>query len=120
VDVAVLRRVGRHDEELAGHLEMDGQDGRGRGSGRRPRAAAGAAGRRRRPALGRTSQISSCLPRRPTPSISRPTAASAKASGVVAAQRRSASSSARRRSATRHQAAQVAGDRLDFRQFGHA
>ena len=27
VDVAILRRAGRNDEELAGHLEVDGQDG---------------------------------------------------------------------------------------------
>ena len=28
MDVAILRSAGRDDEELAGHLEMDGQDGR--------------------------------------------------------------------------------------------
>ncbi len=113
VDVAILGSARRHDEELAGHLEVDRQDrglrGGRCGPGPRPRrrvrtrarpGAACRAGPRLR------SRVPPPPPRRPP---ARGSAASAASSELRTHDPRA-----------RHQAAQVAGDRLDFRQFGHA
>ena len=87
---------------------------------RGPRGPAGSAGRSRGPRVAAgPSQTRSCFPRRPTPSISRPATPPRR---LPASWLRNVGGQLELRihdPRARHQAAQIAGDRLDFRQFGH-
>ena len=122
VNVAILGRARLHDEKLPRHLEVDGQDRelpgggfRGRRVGRRwgtPRAGAWY--------LCRPEPDEQLLAAPAHPFDLAPVDCGRESRLLVAPQGRRPVRAGIDDSGARHQTAQVAGDRLDFRQFGHA
>lgn len=111
MDVSILRRAGRHDEELARHLEMDRQDGR-LGCGGSARSGL---------AIALRPEPDEELLAPPADALDRPpNHGRGEGLGLVAAQRPRPVGARTGDPRACHQAAEVAGYRLDFRQLGHA
>ncbi len=112
MDVAVLGSIGRNHEQLARHLEVNRQNRRVR---RRSLSRAGLvnSGLRREPDQQLLAASADTLDRPPRDVVR-------KSRGVVASQSRGPIRARAGDPRARHQASQVACDRLDFRKLGHS